>query len=132
MASTNTTKMSQDIISDALNKLMNAKRAGKNSITVSYHSKLLSSVLAVAKLKGYIKSYKVEQGKMTIEIGKLNFCRAIKPRYAVTVAEIENYEKRYLPAKNFGTIIVSTSEGLMTHQTAQEKNRGGSLMAYFY
>lgn len=124
--------MSQDIISDALNKIMNAKKANKKVVEFIYHSKLLSSVLAIAKLKGYIKSYKVEGGKMIVEIDKLNYCRAIKPRYMVKAADIGKYERRYLPAKNFGMIIVSTSKGLMTHQTAEEKNIGGSLLAYFY
>jgi small subunit ribosomal protein S8 len=124
--------MSQDIVSDALNRIMNAKRARKDTVELIYHSKLLSSVLAIAKLKGYIKSYKVHEGKMVVEIDKLNYCKAIKPRYAVKVDEVGKYERRYLPAKNFGIIIISTSKGLMTHQTAQEKNLGGSLLAYFY
>ena len=124
--------MSQNIISDALNKIMNAKKAKKTIVEVSYHSKLLSSILAIAKLEGYIKSYKADGKKMVIEIDKLNHCKAISPRYTVKVGEIEKYEKRYLPAKNFGTIIVSTSKGLMTHRNAQDKNIGGSLVAYFY
>jgi small subunit ribosomal protein S8 len=124
--------MSQDVVSDALNKIMNAKRARKSVVELVYHSKLLSSVLAIAKLKGYIKSYKVQDGKMIVELDKLNYCKAVKPRYTVKVEDIEKYERRYLPAKNFGIIIISTSKGLMTHQSAQEKNIGGSLLAYFY
>lgn len=124
--------MSQDIISDALNKIMNAKKARKHTVELIYHSKLLSSIFAIAKLKGYIKSYKVENKKMIVEIDKLNYCRAVKPRYTVKVEDMDKYAKRYLPAKNFGIIIVSTSKGLMTHQTAEEKNIGGSILAYFY
>ncbi|MBS3091745.1 30S ribosomal protein S8 [Candidatus Pacearchaeota archaeon] len=124
--------MSQNIVSDALNKIMNAKKARKTTVEINYHSKLLSSILAIAKLKGYIKSYKIDGKKMAVEIDKLNYCKAITPRYAVKVDEIEKYEKRYLPAKNFGVIIVSTSKGLMSHQSAQEKKIGGSLVAYFY
>jgi small subunit ribosomal protein S8 len=124
--------MSQDTVADALNKIMNAKRAGKKEVEIMHHSKLLLSVLAIAKLKGLIKSYKADGIKLHVKIGKLNFCNAIKPRYTVTVSEIEKFIKRYLPAKNLGTIIVSTSQGLMTHQTAEEKNIGGSLIAYMY
>jgi len=124
--------MSQDVVADALNRIMNAKRARKDKVELSYHSKLLSAVLAIAKLKGYIKSYKVHEGKMIVELDKLNYCKAVKPRYAIKVDEIGKYEKRYLPAKNFGIIIISTSKGLMTHQTAEEKHLGGSLLAYFY
>ncbi len=124
--------MSQDTVADALNQMMNARRANKEKIEIKRHSKLLISVLTIAKLKGYVKSFKAEKTKLSIELGKLNACQAIKPRYVVKVDQIEKYIKRYLPAKNLGTIIVSTSQGLMTHQTAQDKNLGGCLIAYFY
>ena len=124
--------MSQDIVSDALNKMLNARKAGKTSLTVRRHSKFLLSILAIAKLKGYVKSYKVTDSILTIEFGNINGCQAIKPRFIVKVADIDKYVTRYLPAKNLGIIIISTSQGLMTHQTAQDKNIGGSLIAYIY
>jgi small subunit ribosomal protein S8 len=124
--------MSQDIIADALNKMLNASRAGKTTLSVSRHSKFLLSVLAIAKLRGYVKNYRVENNILNIEIGKLNFCQVIKPRFVVQVEQIEKYSERYLPAKDIGIIIISTSQGLMTHHTAEEKNIGGSLIAYFY
>lgn len=124
--------MSQDIVADALNKIMNAKRAGKSNLEVSYISKFLISVLALAKLKDYIKNYEIDKKLLKIEIGKLNECRAIKPRFTVNASEIEKYEKRFLPAKDFGMLIISTSKGLMTNKTAKEKNIGGSLIAYMY
>lgn len=132
LASKNTAKMSQDTVADTLNQIMNALRARKTELVVKKHSKLLVSVLAIAKLKGYIKEYKVDGTNLKIVIGNLNKCNAIKPRFVVSVSEIEKYAKRYLPAKNIGIIIISTSKGLMTHHTAEEKNIGGSLMAYFY
>lgn len=132
MVSINITNMSHDIVADALNKIMNAKRARAHRIMITHHSKLLLSVLAIAKLKGYIKHYAVDGRSLTVELDKLNGCNAIKPRFMVQVVELDNYVKRYLPAKHIGILIVSTSKGLMTHQTAQEKNIGGSLLAYFY
>ncbi len=124
--------MSKDIVSDALNQMMNAKRARKNSVTLHAHSKTLLSVLAIAKLKGYVKNYKVEGESFKIEIGNIHGCKTIKPRFYVAVEDIDKYAKRYLPAKDLGLIIISTNEGLMTHHTALEKNKGGSLIAYFY
>lgn len=132
MASKNTVKMSQDIVSDALNQIMNALNSGKNSIVLTRHSKLLIDLLAIAKLKGQIKSYHLEGSKLTIVFDKLNMFKSIKPRYLVKVGDIEKFKKRYLPAKDLGTIVLSTNQGLMTHQTAIEKNIGGSLIAYFY
>ena len=124
--------MSQDIVADVLNQIMNTKKSGKKTLEVNRYSKLLLSVLAIAKLRGYVKSYRVEEKKLLIEIGNVHGCKAIKPRYTVSYNEIEKYVKRYLPAKNLGIIIVSTSQGLVSHQTALEKNTGGSLIAYFY
>ena len=124
--------MSHDIVADALNKIMNAKRASKTVVQLKHHSRLLISVLALAKLKGYIRHYAVEEGKLTVELGKLHACGAIKPRFVVSVSEIEMYVLRYLPAPSMGMLIVSTSQGLMAHSTAEEKNIGGGLLAYFY
>lgn len=124
--------MSQDVLSDTLNQMMNALRANKTSVTVKKHSKLLISVLAIAKLKGYVKSYKVDKNNLTIEFDKLNGCNAIKPRFIVKSTEMEKYVLRYLPAKDLGILIVSTNKGIMTHQTAEEQNVGGSLIAYMY
>ncbi|MCX8158688.1 MAG: 30S ribosomal protein S8 [Candidatus Pacearchaeota archaeon] len=124
--------MSQDVVSDALNNIMNANRAGKKYLEIKRYSKLLLSILAMAKMKGYITNYEVKDNILKIEIGKLNFCKAIKPRFVVRVDEIEKYVKRYLPAKDIGTIIISTPKGLMSHTTCFEKNIGGCLLAYFY
>ena len=124
--------MSQDIVADTLNQIINAKKSGKSILEVTHSSKLLISVLALAKLKGYIKDYKLDKKILKIEIGKLNDCNAIKPRYTISVSQIEKYEKRYLPARNFGMLILSTTKGLMTNHTAREKNIGGSLIAYMY
>ena len=124
--------MSQDIVSNALNQIMNAKRAKKNSVTLARHSKTLSGIIAIGKLRGYIKDYKIEGNSLVIEFGKLNYCRAVKPRYLVKAATIDKYVRRYLPARGIGIVIISTNQGLMTHQTALEKNLGGSIIAYFY
>ena len=124
--------MSQDIISDTLNQMMNIVRARKDFISVRRYSKLLLSVLAIAKLKGYIKEYKLDSGELKITIGKLNGCNAIKPRYLIHSDDIDKYVKRYLPSKSLGILIISTSQGLMTHQIANEKNLGGSLIAYMF
>ena len=124
--------MSQDVVSDALNQMMNAQKAHKEAVAVKRYSKLLLSVLAIAKMKGYVKDYTVEKKVLKIELGNINGCKAIKPRFMANVSEIEKYVTRYLPAKNIGIIIISTSKGLMTHQTAIEKNIGGSLIACLF
>lgn len=107
--------MSQDRVSDGLNQMMNAVRARKNSVTLKHHSKLLLSILAIAKLKGYVKSYKVENNMLKVEIDKLNKCNSIKPRFIVQTEDIDKYIKRYLPAKNLGIIIVTNTRDFKRH-----------------
>ncbi|MEK6885627.1 MAG: 30S ribosomal protein S8 [Nanoarchaeota archaeon] len=123
--------MSQDTLGDILNQIMNAQRAKKTGIVTTRSSKLLIEVLNIMKQYGYI-DYELSERKLTITIKEISKCMAIKPRYTVGKNDIEKYIRRFLPARNFGYVLVSTSKGLMTHQEAQEKNIGGSLIAYFY
>ena len=123
--------MAHDIISDALNMVMNSKKAGKNQIEIARSSKFLVKILDLAKKHGYL-DYQLNEKVVKIIIEKINVCKAIKPRYNITYKEIEKYARRYLPARDFGFMLISTSKGLMTHKEAEEKNLGGSLIAYFF
>jgi len=123
--------MSHDIISDALNGIMNAKKAGKLKLEIKIVSKVLVKVLDLIKKEGLI-DYKLKGKELEIEIISLNECRTIKPRFNVKTGEIEKYKRRFLPAREVGTIIVSTSKGLMSHEDALEQNLGGSLIAYYF
>jgi len=125
--------MSHDIVADTLNMIKNAKKRNKNEIVAARYSKLLLNVLEIAKREGYIKS--IDLGKEGLKIRfdeSLNDCNAIKPRYFVKKEDIEKYVRRYLPARDFGFIIVSTNNGLLTHKEAMKKEVGGCLVAYFY
>jgi len=123
--------MSQDIVSDILNQIMNAKKAKKQLIILDRKSKLLLKVLELAKQSGYL-DYSQEGKGIKVEIKNLNEIRAVKPRYTVPVKGMNKYVRRFLPAKNFGFLIVSTNKGLMTHMEAEEKNIGGCLIAYIF
>lgn len=123
--------MSQDIVSDALNMIMNAKLARKKSVVIKKNSKLLRKVLDLVKDAGYI-DYQVRGNEIHVDINKLNAVKAIKPRFTLSVSQIDSYVRRYLPAKDFGFVIMSTNKGLMNHNEAKEKNIGGCLIAYVY
>ena len=69
--------MSQDIVSDGLNRIMNAKLASQDSITLRYHSKFLQNILAIGKLKGYISEYSVTLKGLFVGFGKLNKCKQL-------------------------------------------------------
>ncbi len=126
--------MSHDVVADGLNMIRNAQRAKKENVKINRISNLLIEVLKIMKSKGAIKRYKID-GKdksLTVVIGDLMDCKSIKPRFTVNKEQIEKYRRRYLPSRNFGTVVVSTNKGLMTHEEAQEQNIGGCLVAYFY
>ena len=126
--------MSQDIIADAMNMINNAKKANKENAKVKRISNLLIEILKIMKYKNAIKKYKIDvkEKSVSITVGDLLNCKAIKPRFTVSKDQIEKYRRRYLPSRNMGTIIVSTNKGLMTHEDALEEGIGGSLIAYFY
>jgi len=126
--------MSQDTVADALNMIRNAKKARKDKLKIKIISNVLIEILKIMKQKGAIKKYKInaKDKSMDITIGELFECKSIKPRFSVDKSQIEKYRRRYLPARNIGTMIISTNKGLMTHEEAQEENIGGCLIAYFY
>ena len=125
-----------DPVADALSKINNAVSA-LNKTVVLKKSKLLVKVLEVLKKQNYVGSFEiVEDGKQGLVkvnlIGNINKCSVIKPRYSVNVENLESFEKRFLPAKDFGILIVSTNKGLLTQIEAKEKNVGGVLVGYCY
>ena len=126
--------MAQDIVSDALNMIKNAKKARKETIIVKKISNLLIEILKIMKQKDAIKKYKINPTEKSVEItlGDVSECKSVKPRFTVKKDQIEKYMRRYLPARGIGTLIISTNKGLMTHDEALEEGTGGSLIAYFY
>ena len=125
--------MSQDIVADGLNQIMNAKAIEKRKVTIRRYSKVLIGILAMMKEKGYIDYSLDEETKMlVVDIIKLNTCRAVKPRYYAGLNDINKYLRRFLPSRNFGTLILSTNKGLLSHQDALTNKIGGSVIAYFY
>ena len=125
--------MSQDIVADGLNQIMNAKRIGKRELTIKRYSKVLLNLFEMMKSKGHIE-YEVNEEAKTVSVNiiKVNECRAVKPRYYAGVADIDKYLRRFIPSRNFGSLIISTNKGLMNHKDSVKNNLGGSVIAYFY
>jgi len=130
-------KMMNDTLANTLNNINLASHTGKATCTVRPVSKIITKVLEIMQDKKYLGSFEIIKDnrgsaiKINL-IGGLNKCGAIKPRFSVSLDGFEKYEKRYLPAKDFGLLIVSTSKGIMVHNEAKEKKIGGKLLAYIY
>lgn len=126
-----------DPIADALISIKNSDRAAKKECLYRPASKLFGEILKVMQANGYISSFEfIEDGRDGMYriglLGKINECRAIKPRYAVRKNKFELFEKRYLPARDVGILVVSTPKGVLTHKEAKSKGLGGRLIAYVY
>jgi len=125
--------MSQDIVADGLNEIMNAKRIEKRELVIKRYSKVLLNLFEMMKAKGHINfEVDAEAKTVTVKIVKLNECKAVKPRYFVGVNDIDKYLRRFLPSRNFGTLVISTNKGMLSHLDALKENVGGSVVAYFY
>ena len=126
-----------DPLANALSIIKNAENVGKTYCIIKPASKIIINVLNVMKNNGYIKNIEfINDGKSGIIkvnlSGSINKCGAIKPRYSIGINDFEKWEKRYLPAKNYGILIITTSSGIFSHNEALEKNISGQLLAYVY
>ncbi|HEY5606152.1 MAG TPA: 30S ribosomal protein S8 [Thermoplasmata archaeon] len=129
--------MLQDPLNDAMVAIRNAETAGKAEVILRPASKLIGHVLKVMEEHEYIRSFEfIEDGRGNLYrvglVGSINNCGVIKPRFAVKRAELEKYEARYLPAQDFGVLILTTTEGVISQAKAKQIGVGGKLLAYVY
>ena len=129
--------MFNDPLAATLAKILNAERVGKREVIVKPASKMIKEVLTLMNESRFIGSFEIidenQGGLLKINLlGSINKCGVVKPRFSTKKNGFEKWEKRYLPAKDFGIIIVSTPKGIMTHNKAKEQQTGGKLLAYCY
>jgi len=129
--------MQNDPLSDALSRINNAARAGRREVVIRPASKLIGRVLKIMQDHTYIEEFEyVENGRggeYRVRLSPtINKCGAIKPRFSVKKDEMEKFEARYLPAQDFGILIITTNRGVMTHSDAKKMGVGGKLLAYVY
>jgi len=129
--------MQNDPLADALTVLRNAEAAKKRAAVITPASKLVGRVLKVMQEQGYIGPFEYEDdgrgGLYRINlVGAINDCGVIKPRYAIKKGEFDAWESRYLPARDFGSLILTTTAGVIDQYRAKEAGTGGRLLAYVY
>ncbi|MDQ1280207.1 MAG: small subunit ribosomal protein [Thermoproteota archaeon] len=126
-----------DTLSNTLSTIMNNELRNKRECIVSPASKLVGNVLRVLQQNGYVGKFEFIDdgrfGKFEVQLlGRVNKCGAIRPRYSIQLSNFEPWEKKYLPSRELGILILSTSEGVLSHKDALQKNVGGMLLAYIY
>jgi len=55
-----------------------------------------------------------------------------RPRFSVSKDGYEEFEKRYLPSRDIGILVVTTNRGVMSHREAIKQGLGGKLLGYVY
>ena len=126
-----------DPLVNALNIIMDHERRRKNECIIVPASNLVGRVLRLIQQKGYIGEIEFiddgRQGKFRVQLfGRINECKAVSPRYSTNIKKLERYEKRFLPSRNMGSLILSTSNGVIDHIKAYEDNIGGVILAYVF
>lgn len=126
-----------DTLANALSNMYNNEERRKNECLISPASKLIGQVLRVMQKSGYVGEFEFiddgKSGKFRVQLlGRINKCGAIKPRFPVKVDSIEVWERKFLPARDIGVIVMTTPKGVMSHKEAINSKSGGRLLAYIY
>jgi small subunit ribosomal protein S8 len=129
-----------DPLANALSAIVNAERRAHETVVVWPASKLIAMTLRVMQRYGYIGEFEYiddgRQGKIKIQLlGRVNKAGVVKPRISVRYLDLlkmPHYLRRYLPSRDIGILIISTSQGVMSHHEAIEKRIGGVVIAYVY
>jgi small subunit ribosomal protein S8 len=120
-----------------MSQIKNAEEVGKRECFIKPSSKLTGRVLKVMQDGNYISQFEYiddnRGGQFRVVLnGNINSCGVIKPRYSVKRTDLDKYESRYLPAQDFGLLILTTTKGVITHSQAKRFGIGGKLLAYVY
>jgi small subunit ribosomal protein S8 len=124
-----------DPISDLLNRLRNAMRAGHERVDVPA-SRIKEDVLRVLAEEGYIASWRrvEEKGRPILRVG-LKYDHEGSPIVAGLERVSRPGRRVYAPATEIpqvlgglGISIVSTSKGIVTGRKARESRVGGEIL----
>ena len=127
--------MMTDIIADSLTRIRNAANR-KLDVTTLLHSNMVEATVAILVDKGYLESYAVKEdgNKKTIDVvlkydekekSVINELKKIsKPGRRVHKGkdEIKTFKNGY------GTLVVSTSQGILANDEAFKRGIGGEVI----
>jgi small subunit ribosomal protein S8 len=125
-----------DRFADAINTIKTNEHIGRQECVVD-STKLIKAVLDVMKKEDYIRGYEEFSEGHTRKLrvllsNKINSIGVIKPRYSIGKKDMQRFESRYIPSRDFGVLILSTPLGMMTNRNARSQGVGGRLVAYVY
>lgn len=123
-----------DPIADMLARIKNALLAGHMEVVVP-HSKIKKAMADILKENEFISQVKVTKAQPQSQI-------LLKLKYVGKIPAISQVERISKPGRRvyksahqipkalggYGVTIISTSRGVMTGQTAKQKNVGGEVL----
>ena len=127
--------MINDLLADALTRIRNASLR-KLDVTQLMHSKLVEAVMVVFESKDYIESFNV------IEDGNKKFIKVVLKYDKNGNSVITEVKKISKPGRRvykgtdeikkfkngYGTIVVSTSKGVLSNDDAHKAKVGGEVL----
>jgi small subunit ribosomal protein S8 len=131
--------MHTDPIADMLTRIRNANKAMHDTATMPT-SRMKEEIARLLKEEGYITDYHVDKGEsfdtLTVE---LKFGRN-RERVLTDLKRVSKPGRRVYARKDrlprvlggMGTAILSTSTGLVTSKTAEEKGIGGEVVCFIW
>jgi small subunit ribosomal protein S8 len=131
--------MHTDPVADMLARIKNANKA-LHETTAMPSSRMKQEIARLLKEEGYIKDYRVEKGEsFDTLVVELKFGKN-RERIITDLKRISKPGRRVYARKDrlprvlggMGTAIMSTSDGLVTSRTAQERGVGGEVVCFIW
>jgi small subunit ribosomal protein S8 len=128
-----------DPIADMLTRIRNANKALHDETRMPT-SRVKQEIARLLQEEGYIKGYRVEKGEsFDMLVVELKYGRS-RERVITDLKRISKPGRRIYARKDrlprvlggMGTAILSTSTGLITARTAQEKGVGGEVICFVW
>lgn len=127
-----------DPISDMIVRIKNANQRKHKTVSIPY-SNMKFRILELIKDQGYINSFNVEnegvKKNLVVSLKYKGSQSAIVGIKRVSKPGLKVYVKAdELPKvlSGYGTVIISTSKGIMTEKQARKENVGGEVIAYIW
>ncbi len=129
-----------DTIADLLSQIKNAYMAKKAEVVTDW-SKMRESVIKVLVDLGFIEDVKVEKNDKKRKV--LRITLRYDPKGRPVLTDLKRVSKpgcrMYTTAQKIpvilgglGSVIISTSKGVMTGKEAKQKNLGGEIICKIY
>jgi small subunit ribosomal protein S8 len=133
--------MLTDPVADMLTRIRNANKA-LHETTSMPSSRLKIEIARILKEEGYIRDYKVERvegAPFDTLVVELKYGRS-RERVITDLKRVSKPGRRVYARKDrlprvlggMGTAILSTSSGLVTQRTAQERGVGGEVICFVW